>query len=50
MVTLRAAYNSAPYKPSYGSIDDLAPGTVYLTGIDEGFKRIYERRPLLQEG
>lgn len=46
MVTLRAAYNTAPYTPSYGSVEDLAPGTVYLTGIDEGFKRNYERRPL----
>lgn len=47
MSSLRVAYNSAPYTPGYGSVDDLAPGTVYLAGIDAGFKRSYSRRPPL---
>lgn len=45
MSSLRAAYNSAPYSPSYGQLDDLTPGTVHLTAIDAGFKRTYSRRP-----
>jgi len=46
MASLRAAYNSAPYSPSYGSLDELEPGTVYLDGIDDSFRRSYGRRPL----
>jgi hypothetical protein len=43
MASLRTAYNSAPYTPSYGTVKDLQPGTVHLTGVDEGFKRHYSR-------
>jgi hypothetical protein len=45
MSSLRSAYNSAPYTPAYGCIEDLQPGTVYLTGIDKCFRRSYSKTP-----
>jgi hypothetical protein len=46
MVSLRTAYNSAPYTPGYGTVQDLQPGTVHLAGLDEGFKRHYSRHTM----
>lgn len=35
----------APYTPC-GSVDDLFPGTLYLTGTDDMWRRKYDRTPL----
>jgi len=35
------AYGKAPYTPK-GKIEDLFPGTYYLTEIDEKYRRKYE--------
>jgi hypothetical protein len=45
MASLRSAYNAAPYSPSYGSLNQLQPGSVFLEAIDAGFRRLYNRRP-----
>ncbi|KAI0224663.1 Hydroxymethylglutaryl-CoA synthase, cytoplasmic [Lamellibrachia satsuma] len=42
-------HHLAPYTP-VGSIDDIFPGTWYVTHIDEMHRRTYERKPLRQPG
>ena len=37
-------YHSAPYTPAAATAD-LAPGTYYLTRVDEMRRRHYERKP-----
>jgi 3-hydroxy-3-methylglutaryl CoA synthase len=44
MSSLRAAYGAAPYVPSYGPLEELEQGVVYLERIDEHFRRYYARR------
>lgn len=39
-------YFPAPYTP-VGSVDQLFPGTWYLTAVDEMHRRSYKRLPLL---
>ena len=36
------AYGAAPYTPGE-AVEDLAPGTVYLTHVNEKFHRFYDR-------
>ncbi|KAJ5994079.1 hypothetical protein N7451_009803 [Penicillium sp. IBT 35674x] len=38
------AYQQKSYTP-IGSVDSLAPGTYYLTHVDEMFRRSYEKKP-----
>ncbi|KAF2355010.1 Hydroxymethylglutaryl-CoA synthase eukaryotic [Trinorchestia longiramus] len=38
-------HHLAPYTPT-GSIDQLYPGTWYLTGVDDKHRRQYDRRPV----
>jgi hydroxymethylglutaryl-CoA synthase len=40
-----ANYGVAPFNPT-GPIEELAPGTYYLTGIDAKHRRSYARKPL----
>jgi hypothetical protein len=44
MASLRAAYGAAPYEPSFGPLEELEQGVVYLDRIDEQFRRYYVRR------
>lgn len=44
MSSLRTAYGAAPYTPSYGPLEELDEGVVYLEHIDEHFRRYYARR------
>jgi hypothetical protein len=44
MASLRAAYGAAPYVPSFGPLEELMQGVVYLERIDEQFRRYYARR------
>ena len=39
-----ANHNAAAYVPQ-GSLDNLWPGSYYLTGIDEKYRRSYARVP-----
>jgi hypothetical protein len=50
MASLRCAYNAAPHTPSYGSVEALEPGTVFLQGIDASFRRRYGRTPPADAG
>ncbi|XP_067134383.1 hydroxymethylglutaryl-CoA synthase 1-like [Centruroides vittatus] len=40
-------HHKAPYIPK-GNIEDLFPGTWYLTHVDEMHRRQYERKPLIE--
>ncbi|MBN3319703.1 HMCS1 protein, partial [Atractosteus spatula] len=42
-------HHLANYIPQ-GSVDDLFPGTWYLTRVDEKYRRQYARRPLNEDG
>jgi hypothetical protein len=44
MASLHAAYGAAPYVPSFGPLEELEQGVVYLERIDEQFRRYYARR------
>lgn len=45
MIFFQSVYCTAPYIPR-GSVEDLFPGTWYLTRVDDKHRREYARRPL----